>query len=269
MRPRPSINEQRLIRREPCHTHTTDPSEIVNAVVGEGWDLVNGSFVFVEQGRQAATSSWPPSGTSSPRARPSATTFANVRREEGFISTTLAERDLAKGDARLHRARRGSGRSDRRARSHDPCRGRAKIPYVRFVEMTGLSAQRLDQIRRGFSSGLDLWALPCDCRAIGQGAHEPSPHGRGTMKRIRNTHVAALLAALGTVICLSIPVSMPGIASATTGPPSAAKCNTVDYSNVGQWERWFKTHCVVKILPPTTKGAGRGVGQFHAPRRDP
>ena len=32
---------------------TTDPSEILNAVCNEGWELVNGSFVFVEQGQQS------------------------------------------------------------------------------------------------------------------------------------------------------------------------------------------------------------------------
>lgn len=32
---------------------TSDPSEVLNAVCGEGWDLVNGSFVFVAQGEQS------------------------------------------------------------------------------------------------------------------------------------------------------------------------------------------------------------------------
>jgi Protein of unknown function (DUF2510) len=32
---------------------TTDPSQILNAVCNEGWELVNGSFVFVEQGQQS------------------------------------------------------------------------------------------------------------------------------------------------------------------------------------------------------------------------
>lgn len=32
---------------------TTDPSEVLNSVCREGWDLVNGSFVFVEQGQQS------------------------------------------------------------------------------------------------------------------------------------------------------------------------------------------------------------------------
>jgi hypothetical protein len=32
---------------------TTDPSAILNAVCEQGWDLVNGSFVFVEQGSQS------------------------------------------------------------------------------------------------------------------------------------------------------------------------------------------------------------------------
>jgi hypothetical protein len=32
---------------------TTDPSEILNAVCRQGWELVNGSFVFVEQGQQS------------------------------------------------------------------------------------------------------------------------------------------------------------------------------------------------------------------------
>jgi hypothetical protein len=31
----------------------TDPSEILNAVCAQGWDLVNGSFVFVEEGSQS------------------------------------------------------------------------------------------------------------------------------------------------------------------------------------------------------------------------
>jgi hypothetical protein len=32
---------------------TTDPSQILNAVCNQGWELVNGSFVFVEQGQQS------------------------------------------------------------------------------------------------------------------------------------------------------------------------------------------------------------------------
>jgi hypothetical protein len=32
---------------------TSDPSEILNSVCREGWELVNGSFVFVEQGQQS------------------------------------------------------------------------------------------------------------------------------------------------------------------------------------------------------------------------
>jgi len=32
---------------------TTDPVAILNAVCREGWELVNGSFVFVEQGQQS------------------------------------------------------------------------------------------------------------------------------------------------------------------------------------------------------------------------
>lgn len=32
---------------------TTDPSVILNSVCAEGWDLVNGSFVFLEQGQQS------------------------------------------------------------------------------------------------------------------------------------------------------------------------------------------------------------------------
>lgn len=32
---------------------TSDPSMILNAVCAEGWDLVNGSFVFVETGQQS------------------------------------------------------------------------------------------------------------------------------------------------------------------------------------------------------------------------
>jgi hypothetical protein len=34
-------------------SRTTDPSVILNSVCSEGWDLVNGSFVFVEQGQQS------------------------------------------------------------------------------------------------------------------------------------------------------------------------------------------------------------------------
>ena len=34
-------------------TKTSDPSAILNAVCAEGWDVVNGSFVFVEQGQQS------------------------------------------------------------------------------------------------------------------------------------------------------------------------------------------------------------------------
>jgi len=32
---------------------TTDPTEILNSVCNEGWELVNGSFVFVEEGQQS------------------------------------------------------------------------------------------------------------------------------------------------------------------------------------------------------------------------
>jgi hypothetical protein len=32
---------------------THDPSVILNAVCAQGWELVNGSFVFVEQGQQS------------------------------------------------------------------------------------------------------------------------------------------------------------------------------------------------------------------------
>jgi len=32
---------------------TTDPSDILNAVCKQGWEVVNGSFVFVEQGSQS------------------------------------------------------------------------------------------------------------------------------------------------------------------------------------------------------------------------
>jgi hypothetical protein len=32
---------------------TTNPTDVLNAVCREGWDLVNGSFVFVEEGQQS------------------------------------------------------------------------------------------------------------------------------------------------------------------------------------------------------------------------
>ena len=32
---------------------TSDPSEILNAVAREGWELVNGSFIFRQQGQQS------------------------------------------------------------------------------------------------------------------------------------------------------------------------------------------------------------------------
>ena len=32
---------------------TTDPVEVLNSVCKEGWELVNGSFVFIEQGQQS------------------------------------------------------------------------------------------------------------------------------------------------------------------------------------------------------------------------
>jgi hypothetical protein len=32
---------------------TTDPTDILNSVCREGWELVNGSFVFIEQGQQS------------------------------------------------------------------------------------------------------------------------------------------------------------------------------------------------------------------------
>ncbi len=35
-------------------THkSSDPSEVLNAVAAEGWELVNGSFIFREQGQQS------------------------------------------------------------------------------------------------------------------------------------------------------------------------------------------------------------------------
>jgi hypothetical protein len=34
-------------------TKTTDLSSVLNSVSREGWDLVNGSFVFVEQGQES------------------------------------------------------------------------------------------------------------------------------------------------------------------------------------------------------------------------
>jgi hypothetical protein len=35
-------------------TKTTDPVTTLNFVCNEGWELVNGSFVFVEEGQQSA-----------------------------------------------------------------------------------------------------------------------------------------------------------------------------------------------------------------------
>jgi hypothetical protein len=32
---------------------TTDPVEVLNSVCREGWELVNGSFVFIEEGQQS------------------------------------------------------------------------------------------------------------------------------------------------------------------------------------------------------------------------
>jgi hypothetical protein len=32
---------------------TSDPVDVLNSVCHEGWDLVNGSFVFVEEGQQS------------------------------------------------------------------------------------------------------------------------------------------------------------------------------------------------------------------------
>jgi hypothetical protein len=32
---------------------TTDPSEIINAICREGWELINGSFVFVHEGSKS------------------------------------------------------------------------------------------------------------------------------------------------------------------------------------------------------------------------
>ena len=32
---------------------TSDPSDVLNSVAHEGWELVNGCFVFVEQGQQS------------------------------------------------------------------------------------------------------------------------------------------------------------------------------------------------------------------------
>jgi hypothetical protein len=38
----------------------SDPVEVLNSVCREGWELVNGSFVFVEQGRQTRDNSMAP-----------------------------------------------------------------------------------------------------------------------------------------------------------------------------------------------------------------
>ncbi|GAA1941727.1 hypothetical protein [Amycolatopsis minnesotensis] len=38
---------------------TSDPLDILNSVCREGWDLVNGSFVFVEQGQESRDKSMP------------------------------------------------------------------------------------------------------------------------------------------------------------------------------------------------------------------
>src|SRR5438552_10673281 len=32
---------------------TADPTDVLNAVCREGWELINGSFVFVEQGQES------------------------------------------------------------------------------------------------------------------------------------------------------------------------------------------------------------------------
>ena len=34
-------------------TTTSDPTEVLNHVCNEGWELINGCFVFVEQGQQS------------------------------------------------------------------------------------------------------------------------------------------------------------------------------------------------------------------------
>lgn len=34
-------------------TTSSDPTEVLNHVCSEGWELINGSFVFVEQGQQS------------------------------------------------------------------------------------------------------------------------------------------------------------------------------------------------------------------------
>ena len=39
-------------------TATTDPSAILNSVCNEGWELVNGSFVFVELGSESRDKFW-------------------------------------------------------------------------------------------------------------------------------------------------------------------------------------------------------------------
>jgi hypothetical protein len=50
------LNQQPIIVPMVGSTTTqriTDASSVLNAVCNEGWDLVNGSFVFVEQGSQS------------------------------------------------------------------------------------------------------------------------------------------------------------------------------------------------------------------------
>lgn len=53
---------------------TNDPADILNSVCHEGWELVNGSFVFVEQGQQSRDKSCHRGRTSRSREPPSATT---------------------------------------------------------------------------------------------------------------------------------------------------------------------------------------------------
>jgi hypothetical protein len=71
---------------------TTDASEVLNSVCNEGWELVNGSFVFVEQGQQSRdkfVSGWaaaPQAHLHKPGIRPSAASREETpERQSGLL----------------------------------------------------------------------------------------------------------------------------------------------------------------------------------------
>jgi hypothetical protein len=71
---------------------TSDPSEILNSVCDEGWELVNGSFVFVHEGSQSRDKFMSSGQNLAVKAQPSATTCSAAAKSTGARSETRGRR---------------------------------------------------------------------------------------------------------------------------------------------------------------------------------